>query len=176
MSDPLRIYEVLEEEFERLQGRPSDTANPDDKAEVRLKKIIKENHKQQLSAICLSGGGIRSATFGLGVLQGLAHNKLLSKFSYISTVSGGGYIGGWLSAWIRRHPKGMEGVEHDLPSEHPKFLLKTEPEPAPTVKRGRIGLRVIGRNEQRSAISTVEASASGMSANSTAISARVLKR
>ena len=48
--------------------------------------------------------------------------------------------------------------------------------PAPTVKRGRIGLRVIGRNEQRSAISTVDASASGMSANSTAISARVLKR
>ena len=52
----------------------------------------------------------------------------------------------------------------------------SEPEPAPTVKRGRIGLRVIGRNEQRSAISTVDASASGMSANSTAISARVLKR
>ena len=47
---------------------------------------------------------------------------------------------------------------------------------APTVKRGRIGLRVIGRNAQRSAISTVDASASGMSANSTAISARVLKR
>ena len=47
---------------------------------------------------------------------------------------------------------------------------------APTVKNGRIGLRVFGRNEQRSAISTVEASASGMSANSTAISARVLKR
>ncbi len=48
--------------------------------------------------------------------------------------------------------------------------------PAPTVNRGRIGLRVLGRNAQRSAISTVEASASGRSANSTAISARVLKR
>ena len=48
--------------------------------------------------------------------------------------------------------------------------------PAPTVKRGRIGLRVFGRNEQRSAISTVDARASGMSANNTAISARVLKR
>ena len=44
------------------------------------------------------------------------------------------------------------------------------------VKRGRIGLRVVGRNAQRSAISTVEASASGRSANSAAISARVLKR
>jgi hypothetical protein len=44
------------------------------------------------------------------------------------------------------------------------------------VNRGRIGLRVVGRNEQRSAISMVDASASGTSANSTAISARVLKR
>src|SRR6476660_2007149 len=32
------------------------------------------------SALCFSGGGIRSATFGLGVLQGLAHQGLLTKF------------------------------------------------------------------------------------------------
>jgi len=52
-------------------------------------------------ALCLSGGGIRSATFSLGVLQGLAQRGLLSKFHYLSTVSGGGYIGGWLTRWIR---------------------------------------------------------------------------
>ena len=129
MSDPLRLYEVLEEEYERLHGAPSPSLKTDDPAEERLKKIIKENHKKQLAAICLSGGGIRSATFGLGVLQGLAHNQLLSKFSYISTVSGGGYVGSWLSAWIRRHPKGLIGVEAELPSEHPPLLLKPEPEP-----------------------------------------------
>jgi len=27
--------------------------------------------------------------------------KLLSKFDYLSTVSGGGYIGSWLMAWIK---------------------------------------------------------------------------
>ena len=54
------------------------------------------------SALCLSGGGIRSATFSLGVLQGLARKGLLDKFHYLSTVSGGGYIGSWLSTWIRR--------------------------------------------------------------------------
>jgi len=54
------------------------------------------------SALCLSGGGVRSASFGLGVLQGLAQAGLLDQFDYLSTVSGGGYIGGWLSAWRLR--------------------------------------------------------------------------
>jgi hypothetical protein len=55
--------------------------------------------EQPLAALCLSGGGIRSASFALGVLQALAHVQLLGKFHYLSTVSGGGYIGSWLSAW-----------------------------------------------------------------------------
>ncbi|HEU0215211.1 MAG TPA: patatin-like phospholipase family protein, partial [Stellaceae bacterium] len=55
---------------------------------------------QRLSALCLSGGGIRSAAFSLGVIQGFADKDLLSKFNYLSTVSGGGYIGSWLSAWL----------------------------------------------------------------------------
>ncbi len=54
------------------------------------------------SAVCFSGGGIRSATFGLGILQGLAHHGLLHQMDYLSTVSGGGYLGSWLSAWIYR--------------------------------------------------------------------------
>ncbi|PWC54602.1 patatin-like phospholipase family protein [Azospirillum sp. TSO22-1] len=53
------------------------------------------------AALCLSGGGIRSAAFALGVIQGLAREGLLTQFHYLSTVSGGGYIGGWLSRWIR---------------------------------------------------------------------------
>lgn len=58
--------------------------------------------KMQLNALAFSGGGIRSATFNLGVLQALAKVQHLSKFDYISTVSGGGYIGSWLVAWIKR--------------------------------------------------------------------------
>jgi hypothetical protein len=54
------------------------------------------------AALCLSGGGVRSAVFNLGILQGLARHGLLDKFDYLSTVSGGGFIGGWLSAWIHR--------------------------------------------------------------------------
>src|SRR5438270_1772400 len=55
-----------------------------------------------LLGVAFSGGGIRSATFNLGVLQGLAQAKMLPKISYLSTVSGGGYVGGWLISWIKR--------------------------------------------------------------------------
>ena len=52
--------------------------------------------------LAFSGGGVRSATFCLGVLRGLAHNGVLSRFDYLSTVSGGGYVG---AAWGRLfHP------------------------------------------------------------------------
>ena len=52
--------------------------------------------------LAFSGGGIRSATFGLGVLEGLKKLDLLKKIDYLSTVSGGGYIGAWLSANCKR--------------------------------------------------------------------------
>ncbi|MEO8726439.1 MAG: patatin-like phospholipase family protein, partial [Acidobacteriaceae bacterium] len=83
------------------------------------------------SALCFSGGGIRSATFGLGVLQGLAQlsrnsDGALRSFDFISTVSGGGYLGGWLSRWRVAHPRGMEGVVDDLRAE-PRERLDPEP-------------------------------------------------
>lgn len=77
----------------------------------------------KLKALCLSGGGIRSATFGLGILEGLAQasnaengepTELLREFDYISTVSGGGYIGGWFSSWISRcsFPAVVRALQH----------------------------------------------------------------
>ncbi len=47
----------------------------------------------EMSGIALSGGGIRSASFCLGVLQALNFGDAIRRFSYLSTVSGGGYIG-----------------------------------------------------------------------------------
>ena len=71
-------------------------------------RLVHQSHKdnEDTSALCISGGGIRSATFALGVLQSLARRNLLDKFDFVSTVSGGGYIGSWLSSWIRRHRDG----------------------------------------------------------------------
>jgi hypothetical protein len=79
-------------------------------------------HSVPRSALCLSGGGIRSASFSLGVLQALAQfnntsdtarcetegsPSALEEFDYLSTVSGGGYIGSWLMAWTHRLAESM---------------------------------------------------------------------
>lgn len=52
--------------------------------------------------LAFSGGGIRSATFNLGVIQALARKGLLHQVDYLSSVSGGGYIAACLS-WLRAH-------------------------------------------------------------------------
>jgi hypothetical protein len=83
---------VLHREYQKIWGADEDTKN----INVYFRKV--NRHKQ--AALCLSGGGIRSAAFGLGVLQALSRNGLLTGFHYLSTVSGGGYIGSWLQRWI----------------------------------------------------------------------------
>ncbi len=54
-----------------------------------------------LYALCLSGGGIRSAAVCLGVVQALARARVLERFHYLSTVSGGGYTGSLIWRLIR---------------------------------------------------------------------------
>jgi hypothetical protein len=78
-------------------------------------------------ALCLSGGGIRSASFSLGVLQAFGRNDWLSMFDYLSTVSGGGYIGGWLSAWIAND--GQKDVQAGLGARTTDRLLEPEAPP-----------------------------------------------
>lgn len=58
-----------------------------------------DDEQQNLTGLALSGGGIRSATFSLGVMQALASRDLLKRMDYLSTVSGGGYIGSALT-WL----------------------------------------------------------------------------
>jgi hypothetical protein len=62
--------------------------------------------RMETVGLAFSGGGIRSATFNLGILQGAAALGLLKQFDYLSTVSGGGYIGAWFAAWVLREGAG----------------------------------------------------------------------
>jgi Patatin-like phospholipase len=78
------------------------TASRTLECEQHADSVFDRAHQASLVGLAFSGGGIRSATFNLGVLQGLAKLGLLPMFDYISTVSGGGYIGSWLCAWILR--------------------------------------------------------------------------
>ncbi|MBV9503494.1 MAG: patatin-like phospholipase family protein, partial [Acidobacteriia bacterium] len=100
------------------------------------KLVIARLHDARSTALCFSGGGMRSATFGLGVLQGLAAHscdpagekppQLLGEVDYLSTVSGGGYLGAWFSAWAAREgtPKVIQQLASPPQSEW-------EPEPQP---------------------------------------------
>jgi hypothetical protein len=99
-NGPLPLYKVLETEYVALHGPlPTDYNQREADPDKGLASICALIHAQKQSALCISGGGIRSATFALGVLQGLARIGLLQKFDYLSTVSGGGYIGSWLSSF-----------------------------------------------------------------------------
>lgn len=77
--------------------------------------------------LALSGGGIRSATFNLGVLQALQACGVFPHVDYLSTVSGGGYIGSSLT-WF------MSCLKRDFPfgtsrSDNPYDV----PPPGPTL-------------------------------------------
>jgi patatin-like phospholipase len=98
----LTFAEVLASEVAAIDGAPQPEANPELTEAAAYQAVHTRPAGTELSALCLSGGGIRSASFSLGVMQGLARYRLLDKFSYLSTVSGGGYIGSWLTAWIHR--------------------------------------------------------------------------
>ncbi|MFV8817035.1 patatin-like phospholipase family protein [Haliea sp. E17] len=63
--------------------------------------------------LAFSGGGIRSASFALGVLQALVARDKLKHIDYLSTVSGGGYIGSALTWFLdQKIPPWMQGPEN----------------------------------------------------------------
>ena len=95
---PLTLEQVLRTEYRFLHPQapqPPDGTTADDHPAAALASTAH-------AALCLSGGGIRSASFNLGVLQGLAQAGVFGTVDYLSTVSGGGYVGGWLTAWRTR--------------------------------------------------------------------------
>jgi hypothetical protein len=61
--------------------------------------------------LALSGGGIRSAAFCLGVMQALAKQGVMKQVDYLSTVSGGGYIGAAASLNMARDGQSFPFVD-----------------------------------------------------------------
>lgn len=98
---PLAVYEA---ELEYIAGRrqPLDQNSSGDKLSVPP--------EAPLVGMSISGGGIRSATFGLGVLQGLARYGLLRSVDYLCTVSGGGYIGSCLTSLMSVPKRGDQSA------------------------------------------------------------------
>jgi hypothetical protein len=113
----MRFADVLREEMlhilriELPARTAATTPKDDDDDDSDYERIVVgtldkhlDGNQTDLAALCLSGGGIRSATFALGVLQTLARFGLLNRFHYLSSVSGGGYIASWLSTWRKYAP------------------------------------------------------------------------
>ena len=76
---------------QRLKRGPPEEVKPEQFTPERALDL-------HLAGLALSGGGIRSATFNLGLLQALADQGVLAQVDYLSTVSGGGYIGASLTS------------------------------------------------------------------------------
>src|SRR5712692_5482641 len=89
-AQPLSLFTVLQQEFDELHGADgtSGVGARAEEASDNLEKLYERIHGLEIprSALCLSGGGIRSASFALGVLQALARHGLLKHFHYLSTV------------------------------------------------------------------------------------------
>jgi hypothetical protein len=69
--------------------------------------------------IALSGGGVRSASFAVGVLRALYDLNLLPRAGYLSTVSGGGYAGGWMMSYHDVGEKQLPGCGLALTLDRP---------------------------------------------------------
>jgi hypothetical protein len=91
-SVPLSAANIRESELEWVERRREHYANFGGPG-VRPKEA-------DAVGLALSGGGIRSATFSLGVLMALARRNILPQVDYLSTVSGGGYLGAFLTNFL----------------------------------------------------------------------------
>ncbi len=74
----------------------------------------KPDQANELVGLALSGGGRANATFALGACQAMARYGVLERIDYLSTVSGGGYLGSGISALLNN-----EKIVLHKPDEHP---------------------------------------------------------
>ena len=79
-----------------------------------------------LGGLALSGGGIRAASFCLGVIQSLGKHGILKSIDYLSTVSGGGFIGACICSALN--------TDLDLKAEKSPFLHKVGVEESETLR------------------------------------------
>ena len=104
--------DVFIEELAELSGRwqnlyQDETRTLDDTQE----KQGRPSPAHRLAGIGYSGGGIRSATVNLGITQALEKAGVFKHMDYMSTVSGGGYLGSSISTLMRQKDEPVSGGE-----------------------------------------------------------------
>lgn len=177
---PAGFDEVLAIELEYIHSRRKQFGKSTAECQEHT-DVLRTAQDSELIGLSFSGGGIRSATFNLGVLQAMAafdihrpqdratdsrninanevthlrsyaasnsettdtppaagqgDTGLLPAIDYMSTVSGGGYIGSWLSSWILECSQDSEGPQGETPLPG-DGLLSVERELAQSITRDR---------------------------------------
>jgi hypothetical protein len=102
--------DVIDQGRKPQDGKAAVDTNPVEDEDA----LIARAHEANLAGLAFSGGGIRSATFNLGILQALAEREMLPRFDYLSTVSGGGYIGSWFSRWLKEEKGAIDRIQSGL--------------------------------------------------------------
>lgn len=92
-----------------------------------------------LAGLALSGGGIRSATLSLGMLQALAKGDVLDEFDVMSTVSGGGYAGGFLCGLYIPEDRRLGNLKAPSDAQLKTAAAQAKVYLAATERRGDIG-------------------------------------
>ncbi|MDX2249618.1 MAG: hypothetical protein SF052_22730 [Bacteroidia bacterium] len=92
-----------------------------------------DTHLKSIWGMAVSGGGIRAATLSLGVFQKLIVEGFLRKVDYMSTVSGGGYMGACLSTLLNNPPDKFVKPGHISPDEAGTLIPGLDAETSPLV-------------------------------------------
>ncbi|MCA9071143.1 MAG: patatin-like phospholipase family protein, partial [Planctomycetaceae bacterium] len=88
------LLEVYERELDEIVRRRREAGRPIEGNDGEARRLVAE----ELVGLALSGGGVRSAAFNLRLIQALYKTGTLKDIDYMSTVSGGGYVGACLSS------------------------------------------------------------------------------
>ena len=121
MTVPDSTNDPVGSSADALRDRPKFTRDAEALAAAELALIRARSGRGEdrptLLGLSLSGGGIRSASFALGVLHALVRAGKLRHFDYLSTVSGGGYTGTALTWMLSTYPgAGVEPENFPLSS------------------------------------------------------------
>ncbi|MER9702219.1 patatin-like phospholipase family protein [Mesorhizobium sp. M0146] len=119
---------------------------------------FKATAENDLTGLALSGGGVRSAAFCLGALQGLQSKQIIGSVDYLSTVSGGGYTGSTLTI----------GLSED-PDVFPFGRADEDSSESPIVKHLRDNSRYLLQNGLPSLVTALAVYARGLASNAVVV-------
>ncbi|QDT62678.1 Patatin-like phospholipase [Stieleria bergensis] len=132
-------HHVFEEESKEIQRRRRIAFDDDHET----------GDDQETVGLAISGGGVRSGALGLGFIQALIKRGIMPYVDYMSTISGGGYVGAFLSSYSLTLPPGVPRKSQSVDvNEEPSAPQSLQPAEQP-FDNHRISQIVHGGNQLR---------------------------